>query len=110
MLWLVLSGVVSMSSAQAPAKAPGLAGTRWKFSSSSNPEGTVVTFRNDGVTVFNDSKTTGRWEQTGDTVVFDINDFTQYRVEVHGDEMKGEWVRLRGEQKGTKSPTRLKKL
>jgi hypothetical protein len=106
MLWLALSGVVSLTSAQTP----NVEGTRWVFPPGVQPKPIVVSFRADGVAEFSELKSTGHWKQSGDVVVFDANDFTEYRVVVRGNEMKGTWVRLRGAQKGKTAATELKKL
>lgn len=109
MLWLVLSGLVSMSSAQAPTH-PSVAGTRWQFPSSKGPVGVVVTFREDGVALFSGMNSTGHWKQSGDLVIFDVNAFTEYQMTMKGDEMTGAYIRLKGPDKGDTHPTSLKKL
>jgi len=98
-----------MSSAQAPAT-PSVAGTQWQFPSSKGPVGVVVTFRADGVAVFSGMNSTGHWQQHGDMVIFDVNNFTEYQMTMKGNEMTGAWIRINGPEKGQTHSTSLKKL
>ena len=91
------------------AHAPSLAGTQWRFPPNA-VEQLVVTFRPDGTTAFSGLETTGHWKQDGDRLVFDANDFTEYRVVIEGNQMKGQWKRLKGKDEGTTSPTSLERL
>lgn len=85
-----------------------IAGTQWHFPKHDSIE-SVVTFRDDGVVTFSNMKTTGHWKQDGNQVVFDANDFTEYRVMIDGTHMKGFWKRLKGKDEGHTSPTSLER-
>ena len=101
--WLAVSLLVGQVSAAS------IAGTQWRFPKHESVE-SVVTFRDDGVVTFSNMKTTGHWKQDGNQVVFDANDFTEYRVVIDGAHMKGQWTRLKGKEKGETSPTSLERL
>jgi hypothetical protein len=101
------------------AGASSVAGTTWRFPPSKSrialPDGgdgsTSVAFLADGTVSFEGlppgSSTGGHWKQDGAALVFDCNDFTEYRVVISGNEMKGTWMRLRGDDKGHTSTTSL---
>lgn len=96
-----------------------VAGTTWRFPSSRSqialPSGgeisTTVAFLADGTTSFGGlppgTSTGGHWKQDGTSLVFDCNDFTEYRVVITGNEMKGTWARLKGDDTGRTNPTSL---
>jgi hypothetical protein len=106
--WLALALLFS-ACAHEPNLAPAsISGTQWRFGGA--PTARVVTFRADGTTAFTGLETSGHWKQDGNQLVFDANDFTEYRVEIEGSRMKGEWKRLQGQDKGETFPTTLERL
>ena len=95
-----------------------VAGTTWRFPPSKfkislpgTDGNSTVAFLADGTTSFGGlppgTSNGGHWKQDGASLVFDCNDFTEYRVVITGTEMKGTWARLKGDDKGRTNPTSL---
>ena len=83
-----------------------LEGTTWQFGGSD----TTVQFLAGGRVRFSNSDTGGQWEQNGNAVKFDANNYTLFEVTVTGDEMTGTWRRLQGPDVGMESPTSLRRV
>ncbi|MBF2088404.1 MAG: type IV pilin-like G/H family protein [Synechococcales cyanobacterium K44_A2020_017] len=84
------------SSAASPRTSPSstqdilsIEGTTWKWDSEE-----TVTFLPGGTVTFSNSEAGGSWQQDGDQVKFDSNNFTMFEVTVNNREMTGRWYRI----------------
>ena len=73
---------------QAANQTPSIEGTTWKWSADK-----TVMFLPGGNVFFNYLKAGGHWQQEGDFVRFDCNNFTIYEVTVNNCKMTGRWYR-----------------
>lgn len=97
-----------------------LGGTQWRFPAGkvalpgAEAGGNTVTFREDGTVHFGGlpagAQTGGHWQRDGNELVFDCNDFTEYRVVIDGNRMSGQWKRLKGDDQGRSYATSLERL
>jgi hypothetical protein len=89
---------------------PSVAGTIWEFPSASDGKKSTVQFNAGGTAKFSDSDSPAKWSQHGDTLVFSVNDFTEWTMTLSGDDMKGSWRRLKGEDTTSTAPSSMHKL
>ena len=105
---LLAGGDSRSSESPSDNSAPSVTGTVWGFTGTK----TTVEFLPEGHTAFADEHgpSTGNWTQRGASLVFDCNGYTEYNVQIDGDQMRGTWRRLRGEDTGFTSGTSLKRI
>lgn len=115
--WIALLCLLSSCAHEPAVASTTLAGTRWTFppESPARVGGPIeVTFLADGTARFSGlpagSQPGGHWKQDGNELVFDCNDFTEYRVAIDGPRMTGQWKRLKGPEEGQPHPSSLERL
>lgn len=116
---LCLVSLLSACAHEPSAPPAELGGTQWRFPAEravpfADPGGNTVTFLADGTVRFSGlppgAATGGHWTRDGNTVVFDANEFTEFRVVLEGNHMAGQWKRLEGEDQGQPHATSLERV
>lgn len=117
--WFPLLCLLIACTRQPGTPSSAIGGTQWRFPAQavavpgSEPGGNTVTFFADGTARFGGvpvGSQTGHWKQDGNELVFDCNDFTEYRVVIDGDRMTGQWQRLKGKDQGQPHATSLERF
>jgi hypothetical protein len=85
---------------------PGLEGSKWRFPGTQ----TTIEFLAGGRFRWNGEVSRGYWKLEGNALTINVNDYTLFRLTPEGDEMKGTWERLQGEDIGKKNPSGLRRI